>query len=158
MSGYRNKPKETAEALRNGYLYTGDIGELDADGYLFIRDRKKDMVIVGGYNVYPREVDEVLFTHPAVREAATTGAPDRYYGETVRAFVVLNENVRVAADELIAHCKENLAPYKVPSQIYLVDVLPRTTVGKIDKVALRERLVSEAETSNVKKGGHGLQG
>ncbi len=94
MSGYRNKPKETAEALRNGYLYTGDIGELDADGYLFIRDRKKDMVIVGGYNVYPREVDEVLFAHPAVREAASTGAPDRYYGETVRAFVVLNRDGR----------------------------------------------------------------
>jgi long-chain acyl-CoA synthetase len=158
MSGYRNKPKETAEALRNGYLYTGDIGELDADGYLFIHDRKKDMVIVGGYNVYPREVDEVLFTHPAVREAATTGAPDRYYGETVRAFVVLNENARVAADELIEHCKKNLAPYKVPSQIYLVDLLPRTTVGKIDKVALRERVVSEVQTSSVKKGGHGLQG
>jgi long-chain acyl-CoA synthetase len=80
MSGYRNRPKETAEALRDGYLYTGDIGELDADGYLYIRDRKKDMVIVGGYNVYPREIDEVLFAHPAVKEAASTGAPDAYYG------------------------------------------------------------------------------
>lgn len=158
MSGYRNKPKETAEALRNGCLYTGDIGELDADGYLFVRDRRKDMVIVGGYNVYPREVDEVLFMHPAVREAATTGAPDRYYGETVRAFVVLNENACVATDELIAHCKKNLAPYKVPSQIHLVDALPRTTVGKIDKLVLRERLMSEAQTSSAKKGGHGLQG
>ena len=75
MSGYRNKPKETAEALRGDWLYTGDIGEIDGDGYLFIRDRKKDMVIVGGYNVYPREVDEVLFAHPAVKEAASTGAP-----------------------------------------------------------------------------------
>jgi long-chain acyl-CoA synthetase len=162
MSGYRNRPTETAETLRHGYLYTGDIGELDADGYLFIRDRKKDMVIVGGYNVYPREVDEVLFTHPAVREAATTGAPDGYYGETVRAFVVLNDNARVAADELIAHCKKNLAPYKVPSQIHLLDALPRTTVGKIDKLALRERLAAEAQASSAKqdgqKGGHGLQG
>jgi len=140
MSGYRNKPKETAEALRGDWLYTGDIGEIDGDGYLFIRDRKKDMVIVGGYNVYPREVDEVLFAHPAVKEAASTGAPDQYYGETVRAFVVLNEGVRIDANDLIDHCKKNLAPYKVPSQIYLVDSLPRTTVGKIDKLALREKL------------------
>jgi len=137
MSGYRNRPKDTAEALRGGFLYTGDIGELDADGYLFIRDRKKDMVIVGGYNVYPREVDEVLFTHPAVKEAASTGAPDPYYGETVRAFVVLNDGARIGANELIDHCKKNLAPYKVPSQIYLIEALPRTTVGKIDKLALR---------------------
>jgi long-chain acyl-CoA synthetase len=140
MSGYRNKPQETAEALRGGWLYTGDIGEIDSDGYLFIRDRKKDVVIVGGYNVYPREVDEVLFAHPAVKEAASTGAPDRYYGETVRAFVVLNEGAGIDANDLIDHCKKNLAPYKVPSQIYLVDALPRTTVGKIDKLALRERL------------------
>jgi long-chain acyl-CoA synthetase len=140
MSGYRNRPKETAEALRDGYLYTGDIGELDADGYLYIRDRKKDMVIVGGYNVYPREIDEVLFAHPAVKEAASTGAPDAYYGEAVRAFVVLNNAARISSQELIDHCKKNLAPYKVPSQIYLVDALPRTTVGKIDKLALRETL------------------
>jgi long-chain acyl-CoA synthetase len=146
MTGYRNKPKETAEALRDGYLYTGDIGELDADGYLFIRERKKDMVIVGGYNVYPREVDEVLFAHPAVREAAATGVPDPYYGETVRAFVVLNEAASVGIDELIAHCKKNLAPYKVPSQIYLVETLPRTTVGKIDKLALRQRLAAVGRT------------
>jgi len=106
-------------------------------------------------------VDEVLFAHPAVREAATTGAPDSYYGETVRAFVVLNENAQVAADELIAHCKKNLAPYKVPSRIHLLDALPRTTVGKIDKLALRERLAAEAPASAHKsgqKGGHGLQG
>jgi long-chain acyl-CoA synthetase len=152
MAGYRNRPEETAEALRDGWLYTGDIGVLDDNGYLFIRDRKKDMVISGGYNVYPREVDEVLYTHPAVREAATTGAPDSYYGETVRAFVVLNDNARVATDELIAHCKKNLAPYKVPSQIHLVDALPRTTVGKIDKVALRERLAGEPQASAKKSG------
>ena len=142
MSGYRNGTKETALALRDGWLYTGDIGELDDEGYLFIRDRKKDMVITGGYNVYPREVEEVLFTHPAVKEAASTGAPDPYYGETVRAFVVLNDGARIGANELIDHCKKNLAPYKVPSQIYLSEALPRTTVGKIDKLALRERLSS----------------
>ena len=99
------------------------------------------MVIVGGYNVYPREMDEVLFTHPAVKEAASTGAPDAYYGETVRAFVVLNDGrADQRPTELIDHCKKNLAPYKVPSQIYLVDALPRTTVGKIDKLALRGTL------------------
>jgi long-chain acyl-CoA synthetase len=147
MSGYRNRPKETAEALRGGWLYTGDIGELDTDGYLFIRDRKKDMVIVGGYNVYPREVDEVLFSHPAVKEAATTGAPDSYYGETIRSFVVLKGGVQVSCEELIAFCKKNLAPYKVPSQIHLVDVLPRTAVGKIDKLALREKLLARPARS-----------
>jgi long-chain acyl-CoA synthetase len=140
MSGYRNKPKETAEALRGGWLYTGDIGEMDQGGYLFIRDRRKDMVIVGGYNVYPREVDEVLFAHPAVKEAASTGAPDAYYGETVCAFVVAKEGAPIDTNELIEHCKKSLAPYKVPSRIYLLDALPRTTVGKIDKLALRERL------------------
>lgn len=144
MSGYRNRPKETAEALRGGWLHTGDTGEFDADGYLYIRDRKKDMVIVGGYNVYPREVDEVLFSHPTVKEAATTGAPDSYYGETVCAFVVLKDGARVSADELIDFCKKNLAPYKVPSQIYLVDLLPRTAVGKIDKLALRAKLLESA--------------
>jgi acyl-CoA synthetase (AMP-forming)/AMP-acid ligase II len=98
------------------------------------------MVIVGGYNVYPREVDEVLFAHPAVKEAASTGAPDAYYGETVCAFVVAKEGAPIDTNELIEHCKKNLAPYKVPSRIYLLDALPRTTVGKIDKLALRERL------------------
>jgi long-chain acyl-CoA synthetase len=142
MSGYRNRPQETAEALRGGWLYTGDIGEIDHDGHLFIRDRKKDMVIVGGYNVHPREVDEVLFSHPAVKEAASAGAPDRYYGETVRAFVVLKEGTKAETTELIEHCKNNLAPYKVPSQIYLVEALPRTAVGKIDKLALRQRLAA----------------
>ena len=140
MSGYRNKPQETAEALRNGWLYTGDIGELDADGYLYIRDRKKDMAIVGGYNVYPREVNEVLFAHPDVKEAASAGVPDRYYGETMGAYVVLKPFACATVDNLIAHCKRNLAPYKVPSRIFIVEALPRTTVGKIDSVALRQEL------------------
>src|SRR5581483_8259371 len=135
MSGYRNKPQETAEALRDGWLYTGDIGELDSDGYLYIRDRKKDMAIVGGYNVYPREIDEVLFAPPAVKEAAAAGVPDSYYGETVRAHVVLKEGAQATADDLIAHCAANLARYKVPAKIVLVDALPRTNVGKIDRAA-----------------------
>ena len=142
MSGYRNKPQETAEALRDGWLYTGDIGELDSDGYLYIRDRKKDMAIVGGYNVYPREINEVLFAHPDVKEAASAGVPDRYYGEAICAYVVLKPGARATVDNLIAHCKENLARYKVPSRVFIVEALPRTTVGKIDSVTLRQELAA----------------
>jgi long-chain acyl-CoA synthetase len=138
MSGYRNLPAETAEALREGWLYTGDIGELDTDGYLFIRDRKKDMAIVGGYNVYPREVDDVLFMHPAVLDAATVGAPDAYRGEVVRSFVVLRAGAAVSVEDLLAHCAKNLAKYKVPVSISLRDRLPKTTVNKTDRNALRE--------------------
>ena len=140
MQGYRNLAAETAEALRDGWLYTGDIGEFDADGYLFIRDRKKDMVIVGGYNVYPREVDDVLFMHPAVIDAATIGAPDAYRGEAVRSFVVLRPGAGVSVDELLAHCANNLARYKVPAAIEVLDALPKTTVNKTDKQALRGML------------------
>jgi long-chain acyl-CoA synthetase len=144
MSGYRNRPEETAQALRDGWLYTGDIGEFDADGDLWIRDRKKDMVIVGGYNVYPREVDEVLFSHPAVKEAAAAGVSDAYYGEVVRALVVLKDGASIGEDELIAFCRANLARYKVPSRISLVKELPRTPVGKVDRIALRSRLSAPA--------------
>ncbi len=151
MSGYRNKPTESAEALRDGWLYTGDIGELDTDGYLYIRDRKKDMVIVGGYNVYPREVDEVLFSHPSVKEAASTGVADSYYGEKICAFVVLKPGAPTDTPNLIEFCKKNLAPYKVPSVVKLVEELPRTTVGKIDKSALRERLAAEVQNGEQKQ-------
>ncbi len=105
---------------------------------------RKDMAIVGGYNVYPREIDEVLFAHSDVKEAASAGVPDRYYGETICAFVVLKVGARATIDDLIAHCKANLARYKVPSRIFIVDTLPRTTVGKIDGIALRQELVAAA--------------
>ena len=144
MLGYRNRPKETAEALRCGWLYTGDIGELDADGYLFIRDRKKDMAIVGGYNVYPREIEELLFAHLSIKEAAAAGVPDAYYGETIRAYVVLNDGAPVTTEEILDYCRANLARYKVPSKIFLVRELPRTTVGKIDKLELRAKLSKES--------------
>ena len=143
MSGYRNRPKETAEALRGGWLYTGDIGEFDVQGNLTLRDRKKDMAIVGGYNVYPREVDEVLYAHPEVKEAAASGVPDAYYGESIRAYVVLKEGARASVEDLIAHCRSNLARYKVPSKIFLVAELPRTTVGKVDRKVLRHKLAAE---------------
>lgn len=134
MSGYRGRPEETAAALRDGWLYTGDIGEFDTDGYLYIRDRKKEMVIVSGYNVFPREVEEVLYTHPAVREAAVVGRPDAYRGELVHAYVALK--AYADTDALLNHCRANLAKYKVPSEIEIIDELPKTTVGKIDKKQL----------------------
>ena len=139
MSGYHNRPVENAATLRDGWLYTGDIGECDADGYLYIRDRKKDMVIVGGYNVYTREIDDVLYAHAAVLEAATVGVADDYRGEIIHAYVVLKPGAQANADDLLAHCRTNLAKYKHPSAILFVDALPKTTVGKIDKKALRAR-------------------
>lgn len=137
MAGYRNLPDETARTLRDGWLYTGDIGEFDTDGYLFIRDRKKDMAIVGGYNVFPREIDEVLYAHPAVADAAAIGAPDDYYGEVIRAWVTLKPGSDASEQDLIAFCADNLAKYKVPKSISIGDTIPKTTVGKIDKKALR---------------------
>jgi long-chain acyl-CoA synthetase len=144
MQGYRHLPAETAQTLRGGWLYTGDIGELDADGYLFIRDRKKDMLIVSGYNVYPRELEEVLVTHPAVLEAAVVGARDAYRGEVPVAYVVLRSGARAGDEELAAHCRESVARYKVPARIRIVPELPRTSVNKIDKNALRRRAQEDA--------------
>ncbi len=137
MSGYRNLPEETASTIRDGWLYTGDIGEFDEDGYLYIRDRKKDMAIVGGYNVFPREIDEVLYTHPMVAEAATIGIPDTYYGEVTKAWVVLKPGMTCSEQDLITFCSNNLAKYKVPTAIVITTALPKTTIGKIDKKALR---------------------
>jgi long-chain acyl-CoA synthetase len=139
MQGYRNLPQESAQALRGGWLYTGDIGELDADGYLTIRDRKKDMVIVGGYNVYPREIEEVLFAYRAVLEAAAVGVPDPYKGEVVRAYVVLKPGAQASEEELLAHCRANLAKYKIPLRVEILDALPKTSVNKTDKRLLKER-------------------
>lgn len=137
MQGYRNLPNETAETLRGGWLYTGDIGEFDSDGYLYIRDRKKEMVIVSGYNVFPREVEIVLYQHPAVREAGVIGAPDSYRGEIVKAYVSLKPGAAATADELLVHCRANLAKYKIPSALEIVSELPKTAVGKIDKKRLK---------------------
>lgn len=142
MSGYRNRPEETAEALRDGWLLTGDIGRFDADGYLFITDRKKDMAVVGGYNVYPREIDEALAAHPEVAEAAAVAAPDAYRGEVVRAFVVPRAGAAPSVAALLEHCRARLTRYKLPASIDLVTELPRTTVGKTDKLNLK-RLAAE---------------
>jgi len=144
MRGYRNLPDESAAALRDGWLYTGDIGALDADGYLTIRGRRKEMVIVGGYNVYPREVEEALCSHPRVREAAVIGVPDAYRGEALVATVVADA-AGVSVAELLAHLGERLVSYKVPRDVRLVDALPKTSVGKVDKARLRENVMGSAD-------------
>lgn len=137
MAGYRGRPEETAAVQRNGWLYTTDIGHLDGDGYLYISDRKKDMVIVSGFNVYPRAVEEVLYRHAAVFEAAVIGEPDAYQGEALKAFIVLRPGSTLDADAVVQHCKAHLAPYKVPRRIVFVEELPKTAVGKLDKKRLR---------------------
>jgi len=144
MAGYLNRPDDTAESLRDGWLYTGDIGEFDDDGYLYIRDRKKDLVIVGGFNVYPREIEEVLFTHPDVVDAAVVGQPDAYRGEILRAFVVLRAGAMLDAAAMLDFCRENLARYKLPARIEQLEALPKTTVNKTDKKVLKARVQAEA--------------
>jgi len=138
MIGYWNKPEETKNTLRDGWLYTGDIAYMDEDGFFFIMDRKKDMALVGGYNVYPREVDEVLMSHPGIEEAVTIGVPDPIRGETIKAFIVPGAGVKLRASEIVAWCRARLASYKVPRSIEFRDSLPRTQVGKILRRTLRE--------------------
>jgi long-chain acyl-CoA synthetase len=137
MAGYWNNPEETAKALRDGWLYTGDIGTMDKDGYIYILDRKKDMLICSGFNVYPREIDEVLYTNPKVCEACVIGVPDEKRGETVKAYVVLKSGETLTGEELMDYCRERLAPYKVPKIVEFIDQLPRTPFGKPDRKALR---------------------
>ncbi|AST00112.1 MULTISPECIES: long-chain-fatty-acid--CoA ligase [Geobacillus] len=138
MKGYWNMPEETAAALRDGWLYTGDLASIDEEGYVTIVDRKKDLIIAGGYNIYPREIEEVLYEHPAVREAAAVGVPDPYRGETVKAIIVLKDGMQANEEEILAHCRKNLAAYKVPRIVEFRAELPKTNVGKILRRALRE--------------------
>lgn len=141
MKGYWNRPEETAETLRDGWLYTGDIAKMDEEGYFYIVDRKKDLVITGGYNVYPREVDEVLFEHPKIAEAVTAGIPDDYYGEVLKAYVVLKEGEEATAEEIIEFCSQKLARYKLPRQVEFRSELPKSAIGKI----LRRELVKKEQ-------------
>jgi acyl-CoA synthetase (AMP-forming)/AMP-acid ligase II len=131
MKGYWKNPELTAVALRGGWYHTGDMGYLDEDGYLFLVDRKADMIVTGGENVYPREVEDVLYQHPAVAMAAVVSAPDEKWGERVQGVVVLKPGQNVAESELIDFCKSRLAGYKCPKRIEFWDALPTTPVGKI---------------------------
>jgi long-chain acyl-CoA synthetase len=144
MIGYLNRPEETKQALRDGWLYTGDLATVDEEGYYSIVDRKKDMIIVGGFNVYPREVEEVLYKHAAVAEAAVVGQPDPNYGEKVVAYVALKEE-GMAAEELVEYCKEQLAAYKVPKEVYVLPELPKNTTGKILRRELKKATSSSAQ-------------
>ena len=137
MQGYRNRPQETAQALRQGWLYTGDLGEFDLDGYLYVRDRKKDMVLVSGFNVYPREVEEVLCLHASVLEAAVIGVANEEKGALIKTFVVPRPGTEPTAQDLDAHCRRNLAAYKVPREYVFLEHLPKTSAGKTDKKQLR---------------------
>jgi long-chain acyl-CoA synthetase len=139
MKGYLNMPEETARTLKGGWLHTGDVAKMDEDGYFFIVDRKKDMIVTSGSNVYPREVEEILFEHPDVAEAVAIGVPDDYRGETVKAFVVKRSGATTTEEEILAFCKERLAPYKAPRTVEFRDDLPKSAVGKL----LRRVLVDE---------------
>ncbi|CAL9632450.1 Long-chain-fatty-acid--CoA ligase [Streptomyces sp. enrichment culture] len=140
MRGYLNRPEETAATLVDGWLRTGDVGRVDEDGYLVLVDRVKDMIIRGGENLYPKEIESVLYGHPAVLEAAVVGVPDPVYGEVPIAYVVAYPDVPVTAGELLDHCRRNLTKVKLPVEIHRLDALPKNPVGKIDKPALRKAL------------------
>jgi long-chain acyl-CoA synthetase len=139
MAGYYEDPKATSETIVDGWLRSGDLASLDEDGYLYIVDRKKEIIICGGENISPREVEEVLYTHPAILEAAIIGIPDDHWGEIVKALIVLKKGAKVSAEEIIFHCKTNLASYKKPRSVEFLDSFPKTPLGKIDKRKLRER-------------------
>lgn len=138
MKGYWNDPEETAKVLRDGWLYTGDIAYQDNEGYIFIVDRSKDIIISGGFNIYPRDIDEVIIKHPKVKDVITAGIPDDYRGEKVKSYVQLVEGQTITEAELIAYCKEHLAAYKVPREIEFRATLPRTAVGKALRRILRD--------------------
>ena len=146
MQGYWQRPADTESVIRNGWLYTGDIGVMDAEGYFKIVDRKKDMIIASGFKIYPREVEEVVYAHPKVKEAVVVGIPDKYRGETVKLYVVVKEGETLTAEELHAYCKEHLTNYKRPAMIEFRDSLPKTMIGKmLRRVLLEEELVKQRE-------------
>ena len=138
MSGYWRDPDATAETLRNGWLHTGDIGVLDEDGFLTLKDRAKDLIISGGSNIYPREVEEVLINHPDISEASVIGRPDREWGEIVVAYLVATDGSSIDRSDLDDFCIDNLARFKRPRHYYFIDALPKNNYGKVLKTALRD--------------------
>ena len=143
MKGYWKSPEETARTIRSGWLYTGDIARMDEDGYFFILDIKKDMIIAGGFNIYPKDIDQVLAEHPKVAQAVAVGIPDRYRGETVRAFIVLKPGQAAREDEILDFCRKNLAKYKVPTQVEFRAALPKASSNKILRRLLRQQVIEE---------------
>jgi long-chain acyl-CoA synthetase len=144
MKGYFNRPEANAEAFRDGWFHTGDLARMDAEGYLYIVDRKKDMVVSGGYNVYSKEVEQVLGEHPDIADAAVVGVPDELYGEAVAAFVQARPGVRLSVESVIEHCRGRLAGYKKPRHVVFVESLPRNSLGKVLKSELRRRAIGSA--------------
>jgi long-chain acyl-CoA synthetase len=142
MKGYWNRPEETAKVLNNGWLRTGDMGYMDADGYFYIVDRKKDMIIAGGYKIFPREVEDVLFEHPSVLEASVIGIPDDYRGESVKAYIILKDGHSVSEQELDQYCRSKLASYKVPRVYEFRTELPKSMIGKVIRRVLKEEHIS----------------
>jgi long-chain acyl-CoA synthetase len=140
MRGYYNQPEETAASLRDGWLHTGDMGKKDADGYIYIVDRRKEMLLVRGMNVYPREIEEVLHQFPNVREAAVIPKPDDKRGEVPIAFVSTVNGAKIEPNDILRFCRDRLADYKVPREVRIVDDLPRTATGKIAKLELKKLL------------------
>ena len=145
MKGYYKQPEKTAETIIDGWLHTGDVGNIDADGYLHITDRKKDMIISGGFNVYPSEVEQVIWGHPAVQDCAVIGVPDEKWGEAVKAVVELNAGQTASAEEIIALCKEKLGSVMAPKTVDFIDTLPRSPVGKVLKKDLRKQYWEQSE-------------
>jgi long-chain acyl-CoA synthetase len=140
MVGYWNKPDETAAVLRDGWLYTGDLASVDEEGYLYIVDRKKDMIITGGENVFSTEVENALYKHPAILEAAVVGVPDVTWGEAIKAVVVLKPGMKATAEDIISHCRNHIAHFKVPRSVdFYEGALPKSGSGKILKRELREK-------------------
>jgi long-chain acyl-CoA synthetase len=147
MQCYWNRPEETKQVLRNGWLHTGDLARMDEDGYFYIVDRKKDMIIAGGYNIYPREVEEVLYEHPKVREAVCYGVSDPYRGETVKVCIVLKEGESATTEEITDFCRERLARFKVPKIIEFRESLPKSLIGKVlRRVLVEEEKAKQAAT------------
>ncbi len=152
LKGYFKNAEATAHAFRSGWFHTGDIGYRDADGFFYIADRKSDMIIRAGENIYPREIDDILYTHPAVAHAAVIGVPDELYGEEVAAFIVLNKGEKVSEEELTSFCREHLADYKCPKTVHFVDDIPKGPTGKLLKREL-SRLYQDS-----RKGASALSG
>ncbi len=147
MLGYYNRPEETAKAIVDGWLFTGDIGYMDEDGYFYITDRKKDLIIVGGFNVFPREIDELIYKHPKVQEGITVGIPDPYKGERIKVYIVLKEGVTATEEEFKQYFREHLTPYKVPSEIEFRSSLPKSAIGKILRRKLREEEMAKQQNA-----------